>query len=110
MRSSDPHPTDGMARSVAGRSGRKKTVIVIPAFLLSTVFMFAVTPTAIAQPAIVDHGIVAYWEPDSCRGNQPGVCPYGYPVSQFDSQKTQLDKQNTTTPNRHVTSQQSPSP
>jgi hypothetical protein len=103
MRSSDPHPTDGVARSVAGRSGRKKTVIAIPAFLLSTVIMFAVAPTAIAEPTIVDDGIVTYWEPDSCRGNQPGVCPYGYPVSQFDTQ-------NTTAPNRHVTSHQSPSP
>lgn len=103
MRSSDTRSADGMARSVAGQSGRKKTRIAIPAFLLSAIFMFAAAPMAIADPVIVDDGIMAYWEPDSCRGNQPGVCPYGYPVSQFDTQ-------NTTSPNQHVTPHQSHSP
>jgi hypothetical protein len=82
MSSSDTHPTVGMVRSVAGRPMRKRVMIAIPAFLLATAFTFSGAPMAMAAPAVANDGIASFWEPDECRGNQPGVCPYGYPVNQ----------------------------
>lgn len=116
MSSSDTYPASGIARGIADRSMRKRATIAIPALLLATAFTFAGAPMATAAPAVANNGIVAVGEPDSCRGNQPGVCPYGYPVTQqgmqpntSEMQPTKSEMQPNTSPDRHMAPHQSSS-
>lgn len=102
MISSDMRPAGGIVPSAAGRSVRKTVVIAISTLLLTTAFTFAAAPTATASTA-EDSGIATFWQPNECRGNKPGVCPYGYPVDQRNDQQTML-------PDQPITTQQSPSP
>lgn len=115
MSPSDTYPAAGIARSVADRLMRKRAMIAIPALLLATAFTFAGAPMATAAP-VANNGVVAVWEPDSCRGNQPGVCPYGYPVTQqgmqpntSEMQPTKSEMQPNTSPDRHTAPHQSSS-
>jgi hypothetical protein len=99
MSSSDTYPTVGIVRSGAGRPMRKRAMIVMPTFLLATVFTFAGAPIAMADPAVAQNSIVAVWQPDHCRrGETPGVCPYSL---------SQLNTQNTTSPDQQTTTNQS---
>jgi len=116
MSSSDTYPAAGIARSIADRPMRRRAMIAIPALLLATVFTFAGAPMATAAPAVANNGIIAAWEPDSCRGNQPGVCPYGYPVTQqgiqpntSQMQPNTSEMQPSTSPDRHMAPHQSSS-
>ena len=108
MSSSDTHPIIGIVRSVAGRPRRKRAMIAIPAFLLATAFLFGGAPMATAAPAVANNGIATFWEPDDCRGNKPGVCP-NYSTGLMNQQGT-LNQQSTTSPNQHITTNESPSP
>jgi hypothetical protein len=91
MISSDTRPTGGIVPS-AGRPVYKKAMIAISTFLLTTAFTFAAAPTATAA-TVESNGIAIFWQPDECRGNTPGVCPYGYPVNQRNNQQTMLPDQ-----------------
>lgn len=94
--SSDTYPAGGIVPNLAGHSARKKVTIAISTLLLSTAFTFAAAPAATAATA-ENSGIATFWQPDECRGNTPGVCPYGYPVDQQGNQQTMLPDQPITT-------------
>jgi hypothetical protein len=114
MSSSDTHPTVGIVRSVAGRPIRKRAKIVIPAFLLATAFTFAGAPMATAEPAAVANGSIAtFGDPNECRGNKPGVCrdySAGLTTPQGTLNQRTLNQQGTTSPDKQITTNQSPSP
>lgn len=65
-------------RGVHGGSSRGLATVVVPVFLLTAVFIFTGAPTATAAAMFTNNEISATWEPPSCRGDKPGVCPYYY--------------------------------
>lgn len=71
-------PARGTPRSVPGWSSRKHVKIVIPAFLLTAMATFTVTPAAAAATMYANDNATASWEPPPCRGDKPGICPYYY--------------------------------
>lgn len=102
MTSSKPRPAAGVAKNVAGRSVRKPAMIAISAFLLTSAFTLGAAPTATAATLVGNNGMAAYWDPDQCRGNKPGVCIPDNFVSQLNQQGKML-------PDRQIITHQSPS-
>jgi hypothetical protein len=103
MISSKPRPAAGVAKNIAGRSVRKPATIAISAFLLASTFTLGAAPTAAAATLVGNNGMVAYWDPDQCRGNKPGVC---IP----DNYVNPLNQQGTMLPDHQIITHQSRSP
>jgi hypothetical protein len=95
MITTEVSPDDGTSRRVHGQPSRKGAKIVVPAILLTSVFLFTGAPSATAA-ALTNSNMPASWEPPPCRGDKPGICPYYY-LNHPDRQITnQLDRQHTT--------------
>ncbi|MGH8351361.1 MAG: hypothetical protein ACRES5_33115 [Pseudomonas sp.] len=86
----------GTPRGVHGGSSRGRAKVVVPIFLLTAVFIFTGAPTATAAAVLAHNDIAATWEPSSCRGDKPGVCPYYYSDQPDMNISTPSDEQDTT--------------
>lgn len=91
MITTETPPTGGTLRGSLGRPSRThakaafQVKAVVPAFLLAAVFIFAGAPTATAA-VVSDSTTITSGDPRTCRGTNPGICPYNYQSDQSGRQ------------------------
>lgn len=104
MITTETPPPGGTPRGVPGQRSHKRAKIVVPAFLLATVFIFIGAPTATAA-TVFANSMRAFGDPPPCRGDKPGVCPY-----YLDPGRQTLDRPNTGRPGEQSTPLESLTP